>query len=69
MTIQPWGGEPMIEFEKILHIRKRFADEGIPLCMTMETNGSLVTEEAAEKLKQVGVKVGISIDGLSLIHI
>ena len=68
MTIQPWGGEPMIEFEKILHIRKRFDDEEIPLCMTMETNGSLMTEEAAEKLKQARVKVGISIDGYPAIH-
>lgn len=63
LTIQPWGGEPMIEFEKILHIRKRFTEEGIPLCMTMETNGSLISEEAAFKLRNAGVKVGISIDG------
>jgi uncharacterized protein len=58
----------MIEFEKILHIRKRFTEEDIPLSMTMETNGSLITEEAAEKLREADVKVGISIDGNPEIH-
>lgn len=68
LTIQPWGGEPMIEFDKILHIRERFDKTDIPLALTMETNGSLLTQEKAEALKKVDVKIGVSMDGTPEIH-
>ena len=68
LDIQPWGGEPMLELEKIVRIRERFEQEGIPLNLTMETNGSLITPKAARILKENKVRVGISVDGHAALH-
>ena len=68
ISIQPWGGEPLLEFDKILHICERMKTSGIAVNISLETNGSRITEEIATKLVEEKICVGISIDGPEAIH-
>ena len=49
VTIQPWGGEPFLEFEKIEQIYNFFKDKDVKANISIETNGTLITEEIARK--------------------
>ena len=70
ITIQPWGGEPLLEADKIIHIREKMNEiaPDILVNISIETNGSLITAELAKKLKQANISIGISIDGPKQIH-
>lgn len=68
MTIQAWGGEPLLELSKVLEIRKRFDDEGLNPQIEIETNATLITEDVARKLFESRINVGVSIDGPSCVH-
>ena len=63
VTIQVWGGEPLLAMDKIEYIYNFFHDININLHIDIETNGSLITKEIAKKLYNMNVSVGISIDG------
>lgn len=54
------GGEPLLR-EDIWEIIKGIKDLGIHI--SMETNGSLIDEKAADMLSELGVGVTISLDG------
>lgn len=68
ISIQPWGGEPLLELEKIKWIYNYFKDTTISVHFTIETNGILLTEENVKWLYQHNVSIGISIDGNEQIH-
>ena len=70
ITIQPWGGEPLLEAEKIFHIREKMSADApeIHLNISIETNGSLITPQLAKRLKEAGIRIGVSIDGPRRIH-
>ena len=68
ISFQPWGGEPMIELEKVIHCKKKFADAGINAAFTIQTNGLLLTPENYKKLRDNDVHIGVSIDGLAEVH-
>ena len=68
ISFQPWGGEPMIELEKVLHCKKRFSDAGINATFTIQTNGLLLTPENYKKLREHDIHIGVSIDGLAVVH-
>lgn len=68
ITIQPWGGEPMLEFESILYIRSRFNEVGMRPKMTIETNATLITPEKAKLLYENDIEIGASIDGCAEVH-
>lgn len=68
IAFQPWGGEPMIELEKIIHCKKRFTEAGINAAFTIQTNGLLLTLENYEKLRKNDIHIGVSIDGLAKVH-
>ncbi len=56
------GGEPMMRSD-LFELAKLASDSGIR--PVMSTNGTLITKEAAEKIKQVGFHyVGVSLDGV-----
>ena len=60
------GGEP-IKFEGIYELIKLATDNGI--CTSIGTNGTLITQELAHKLKKVGLKKSVvSIDGTQNKH-
>ncbi|MEJ2637180.1 MAG: radical SAM protein [Calditrichia bacterium] len=66
--IQPWGGEPLIAFERIKQLHRRLTDGKIRFKITIETNGCLVTPSIARQLNEMDIGVGVSLDGLPEIH-
>ena len=62
-TIQPWGGEPLLEIDKIVLIRKLFKKKNLYPKISCETNGLLLTEKNLKLLFENNVQVGISLDG------
>ena len=59
-----YGGEPLSNSEIVFYIIEKL-EQGSPnkFSFSCLTNGSLVTEELAQKLKQHNVSVGLSLDG------
>ena len=66
--IQPWGGEPLIAFDKILRMDDAFKTAGLHPLISIETNASLITEDLAKKASEHNIRLGISIDGYSEIQ-
>ena len=68
ISFQPWGGEPLIEIDKIIDSKKIFEDAGIKVDYTIQTNGLLLSEENYIKLQANGIGFGISLDGNKKAH-
>jgi len=66
--IQPWGGEPLIAFDRIRHLVNRFSEANLHPLVSIETNGSLITQELAEECQRLNIRLGISIDGHELVQ-
>lgn len=66
--IQPWGGEPLIAFDRIRHMVKRFRTAGLTPLVSIETNGSLITEALAAECQDLHVRLGVSIDGHEIVQ-
>ena len=64
INLQMWGGEPLLALEHIEHIVDFFRKTKITAVIDVETNGSLITEKTAKKLYNLGVHIGVSIDGI-----
>lgn len=72
LTFDFMGGEPLLAFEEVVEAA-RYARElaerhGKGVSFAMQTNGSLLTEERVKVLKELGVGVGVSLDGPEEIH-
>ncbi len=64
-----FGGEPLIEKEKIFYIIEAFAKkEDVQVSYRMSTNGTLLTESLMQELYAKGVFVSLSIDGHPDVH-
>ena len=61
--IQAWGGEPLIEADKIIGMARYFSDRNILAAIEVETNGSLIDDSMARRLRINGIRLGISMDG------
>ena len=68
ISFQPWGGEPLIELNKILACKQMFEDGGIDAKFNIQTNGLLLTLENYRKLRRHGIDIGVSIDGIARVH-
>lgn len=68
LTIQAWGGEPLLCLPLILQIRDRFSKEALHPQIVMETNATLITKEVAKRLFENHIELGISIDGNAKVH-
>lgn len=68
ICIQAWGGEPLLELERIIEIPRRLMEAGIHILLDVETNGALITDEIAKRLFDAGIRMGISLDGPKDIH-
>lgn len=66
--IQPWGGEPLIAFEKIKRMDDAFKAADLHPLISIETNASLITEQLAKEVSERNIRLGISIDGFSEIQ-
>lgn len=68
ICVQMWGGEPLTAFERIEQVHNYFADRKVKLKIDIETNGTLITDEMARKLHQMGISIGVSVDGSHYTH-
>lgn len=66
-----YGGEPLMNYDVVVYIANKInALRNSEKCiknleMSMVTNGLLLTKERALKLKELGVSIGISVDGFT----
>jgi len=68
LSIQAWGGEPLLELSSIVEIRRLFNVVGLHPQIIIESNGTLITPETALILCENNIEIGISIDGHALVH-
>lgn len=61
--LQFTGGEPLLAFDTIQAVTARVKERHYPAILQLQTNGSLVTDEIAEYLKENQIAIGISLDG------
>lgn len=66
--IQPWGGEPLLEIDKVFLIWQEMRNSGVETYINIETNGLLLSEELIKRFYTHGIGYGISIDGFAQIH-
>lgn len=68
ITIQPWGGEPMLEYEKVLFMRENIVPRNTQVHFSLETNGTLLNEKKVQKLYDNKISVSVSFDGIQDVH-
>lgn len=67
-TIQPWGGEPTLELEKLVAIREFFNAQGMRPAIKFVCNGTLLTPERVRVLRENKMEYSISMDGDKPLH-
>lgn len=68
ITIQLWGGEPLLVPEKIKRIYQNFLYSDVRVNFTLETNGTLLSRFLLNELAHMNIHIGISIDGCQYVH-
>jgi uncharacterized protein len=68
ICIQPWGGEPLIAFDRIKLMDDIFKANGITPLISIETNAALITDKLAEEASKRNIRIGVSIDGFAAIQ-
>lgn len=69
ISINWFGGEPMLAIEKILSISRKLNEKKIVFSSSMVTNGSLLNKRNIEKLDILHLThIQISLDGLTDVH-
>lgn len=68
ITLQPWGGEPLLEKEKIFLLQDDMKKRGVNPQITIETNSLLLSEKLIEELYRREISIGVSIDGYQEVH-
>lgn len=68
VTIQPWGGEPLIELSSIVMLRKLLSGIETKVHFSVETNALLLDENTIKLLYDNRIGIGISIDGYRELH-
>lgn len=68
ISVQPWGGEPLLELDQILTMRRLINPSGTKVHFSIETNGLLLNDEVLKKLYDARIGLGVSIDGYAAIH-
>lgn len=68
ISIQPWGGEPLLMLDQILTMRRLINPPNTKVHFSIETNGLLLNDEVLKKLYDARIGLGISIDGFAEIH-
>lgn len=62
------GGEPLLNFDLMKKVAEYVKPYRNKLSLSIQTNGTLITDEIAEFFKENKLEVGISIDGPQFIH-
>lgn len=64
LRIQFTGGEPLLKLELMEAIARFGQESGRQLVLSVQTNGTLLTDETCRRLKAIRCGVGVSLDGL-----
>jgi len=62
------GGEPLLNFELMKKVTEYVKPYRKKLSLSIQTNGTLITDEIAKFFKENNIEVGISIDGPQFVH-
>lgn len=62
------GGEPLLNFGVIEELYRYLKENGYKCKFGLQTNGTLITEEMAEKLARMDINIGVSFDGTVAIN-
>ncbi len=68
VSIQPWGGEPLLELDRILQMREWIHPAGTKIHFSIETIGVLLDQDTIDQLYNYKIGIGISIDGFAKVH-
>lgn len=72
IQISFFGGEPLLAWDQLVtsatEARERAGRDGVDLKMSVTTNGTLLDRERGRILEDLGVYVGLSIDGIQAAH-
>jgi uncharacterized protein len=69
LSINWFGGEPLLGFDKMISICKKLIDKEIKFTSSIVTNGSLLTMEKIEQLDLLNLSfIQITLDGLAEVH-
>ena len=68
LVIQPWGGEPLMAFDRILFVDDYLRNANVNFMIVIQTNGVLITEEISRIISERGFCIGVSVDGSSKVH-
>ena len=68
LSVQAWGGEPLLKLDALLAMRKKIAPARTRVHFSIETNALLLTPETLKILYDNRIGIGISIDGDSTTH-
>lgn len=63
-----YGGEPLLEMDKIKYIVKKISESHIKCQFNLTTNGVLLTDSVVSYLVENKFKINISVDGPSTVH-
>ena len=63
LMIQPWGGEPLLEKEKIFYLQDELIQREVNADFLVETNGLLLNDKTIEELAARNIFVSVSMDG------
>ncbi len=68
VNVQPWGGEPLLAWKKILRMHDMFLKKGLKPIFVIESNAGLITKEIATEAFKRDIRIGVSIDGPPELH-
>ena len=62
------GGEPLLNFDLLKKVTEYAKPYRNRMCLSIQTNGTLINDEIAKFFKENDIEVGISIDGPQFVH-
>lgn len=68
ISVQPWGGEPLLEFDKIIYIYNLIKPETTKVHYSVETNGVLLSTKIIEEFEKRKIGLSVSLDGTEQLH-
>ncbi len=66
--VQISGGEPLLEIELVHWIALVIRQAGFPVTIGLQTNGTMMDLDTAKKFRELGIQIGISLDGPKDVH-
>lgn len=64
LKVQITGGEPILNWELVKDIYEFGIETNRNLIISIQSNGTLITDDIAKDIKRMKLSIGISLDGL-----